>query len=437
MISQQEDPKLALCRRLIEEKLGWGSSESWSTQDFEQLSERIAGQTGVSLSVTTLKRVWGRVKYESAPTVTTLNALAMLVGYVHWRAFLNDATQTSSVIVPSSTFGLDSRAPKPVQPTQKPTANRWWISAGLVVILASLGVFFLNYVSPRPLSPADFAFTSRLVTKGIPNSVVFDYTATSSPTDSVFIQQSWDSKRRQRVTKDGHHHSAIYYLPGYYRAKLVVGRQIVQEHDVVIPSEGWLTAVAINQEAPPVYFSQSQAVHDGMLDLPIASIEGHNIPMQPQPPIVIYTNVRPLNGLRSDNFVLETRVKNEYKQGSAACQYTQITIVCRDDLFKFLLSAEGCVGNSSVYLGGYEATSKHADLSALGRNLSQWVDVRLEVHNKRAKLFLDGQKAYEAVIPHSPTQILGIGYEFLGTGSVDYCRFVRTNGDVVFEDNFK
>lgn len=437
MTAQQEDPKLARCRRLIEEKLGWGNSEGWSTQDFEQLGERIAEQTGVSLSVTTLKRVWGRVKYDSAPTVTTLNALAMLVGYEHWRAFSNESTQKSSVVVPSSTFVIDTRAPKPVRPTQKPIANRWWISACLVVILTSMGVFFLNYVSPRPLSPADFAFTSRPVTKSIPNSVVFDYTATSSPTDSVFIQQSWDPKRRQLVPKDGHHHSAVYYLPGYYRAKLVVGRQIVQEHDVVIPSEGWLTAVAINQDAPPVYFSQSQAVHDGILNLPIASIERYNIPMQPQPPIVIYTNVRPLNGLRSDNFVLETRVKNEYKQGSAACQYTQITILCRDDIFKFLLSAEGCVGNSSVYLGGYEATSKHADLSALGRNLSQWVDVRFEVHNKRAKLFLDGQKAYEAVISHSPTQILGIGYEFLGTGSVDYCRFVRTNGDVVFEDNFK
>ena len=436
MIAQPENPKLALCRRLIEEKLGWGNSEEWSTQDFERLGERIAEQTGVSLSVTTLKRVWGRVKYDSVPTVTTLNALASLVGYENWRAFLNDSTQKSSV-VPPSTFVIDTREPKPVQPTRKLTINRWWISACLVVILTCMGVFFLNYVSPGPLSPADFAFTSRPVTKGIPNSVVFDYRATSSPTDSVFIQQSWDPKRRQLVPKDGHHHSAIYYLPGYYRAKLVVGRQIVQEHDVVIPSEGWLTAVAINQEATPVYFSQRQAVHDGMLNLPIASIEGSNIPMQPQPPIVLYRYVRPLNGLRSDDFVVETRVRNTYKQGSAACQYTQITVLCRDDVFKFLLSAEGCVGNSSVYLGGYEATSKHADLSALGRDLSQWVDVRLEVHDKRAKLILNGQKAYEAVIPHSPTQLLGIGYEFLGTGSVDYCRFFRTNGDVVFEDNFK
>ncbi|WP_332367655.1 hypothetical protein [Spirosoma telluris] len=59
MITQQEDRELARCRRLIEEKMGWGKSDGWSTQDFERLAEQIAEQTGISLSVTTLKRVWG------------------------------------------------------------------------------------------------------------------------------------------------------------------------------------------------------------------------------------------------------------------------------------------------------------------------------------------------------------------------------------------
>src|SRR5205823_517844 len=87
MITQQEDRELIRCRQLIEEKVGWGRSDGWATQDFERLSERIAEQTGVSLSVTTLKRVWGRVKYESAPTATTLTTLVQFVGYENWPHF--------------------------------------------------------------------------------------------------------------------------------------------------------------------------------------------------------------------------------------------------------------------------------------------------------------------------------------------------------------
>ncbi|HLL96116.1 MAG TPA: hypothetical protein VK404_14140, partial [Spirosoma sp.] len=55
------------CRRLIEQKVGWGSSEHWQNRDFEQLGEQILVETGVSLSISTLKRLWGRIRYDSSP----------------------------------------------------------------------------------------------------------------------------------------------------------------------------------------------------------------------------------------------------------------------------------------------------------------------------------------------------------------------------------
>ena len=63
---------LTLCRKRIEEKIGWGSSTDWSTQDFEELSEQIYEATGRPISATTLKRIWGRVKYESSRASTPL-----------------------------------------------------------------------------------------------------------------------------------------------------------------------------------------------------------------------------------------------------------------------------------------------------------------------------------------------------------------------------
>src|SRR5581483_8369322 len=66
--------------KLYEEKTGWGDSTQWSNQDFLQLSELIREQTDVTISHVTLKRIWGKVKYESLPNTHTLNTLVQFLG---------------------------------------------------------------------------------------------------------------------------------------------------------------------------------------------------------------------------------------------------------------------------------------------------------------------------------------------------------------------
>ena len=72
---------------LYEEKTGWGDSDFWRNQDFLQLSEMIFDQTGISLSHVTLKRIWGKVRYESLPHTSTLNTLVQFLGYWNWLEF--------------------------------------------------------------------------------------------------------------------------------------------------------------------------------------------------------------------------------------------------------------------------------------------------------------------------------------------------------------
>ena len=64
----KEKQYLERCRQRIEEKVGWGPGNEWQNQDFEALSKRILKETKVSLSVSTLKRVWGKIRYEGNPT---------------------------------------------------------------------------------------------------------------------------------------------------------------------------------------------------------------------------------------------------------------------------------------------------------------------------------------------------------------------------------
>src|SRR6202000_2013918 len=74
-------------KKLFEVATGWGDSSDWTNQDFVILSEKIQERTGVALSHVTLKRIWGKVKYESLPNTHTLDTLVRFLGYENWRDF--------------------------------------------------------------------------------------------------------------------------------------------------------------------------------------------------------------------------------------------------------------------------------------------------------------------------------------------------------------
>ena len=92
-MNKRVDHKLVnQCLLIIERKLGWGSAEHWHNEVFQELSQKIENETNVRLSPTTLKRVWGRVEYKNAPSISTLNALSIFAGYENWRDFKNKST---------------------------------------------------------------------------------------------------------------------------------------------------------------------------------------------------------------------------------------------------------------------------------------------------------------------------------------------------------
>ncbi len=120
---------ISKARALIESRIGWGKSDQWTNQDFLALSEKIREQTGVTLSHVTLKRIWGKVRYDSLPNPHTLDTLARFAGYENWRD-LKLSTQAS----PSLTAGarryrcnLPARCNRPLMqelPRQRDNA-RW------------------------------------------------------------------------------------------------------------------------------------------------------------------------------------------------------------------------------------------------------------------------------------------------------------------------
>jgi hypothetical protein len=425
-----DDALLSKAKQLIEEKIQWGDSSDWTNQDFVALSEKIQEQLNIPLSHVTLKRIWGKVKYESLPNTHTLNTLVQFVGYENWREFKIKNGNTAQQPLPA-----DAKASSDVVGLVLPK-RKIYTSIDVAAVLSLLICTALIFIQAKKytLNPDDYSFSSKkVVSVGVPNSVIFDYDATKYEGDSVIIQQSWDTKLRTHVPKDQHQHTSIYYFPEYYRAKLIVGNQVVKEHELFIKSDGWLTAV--NTSPVPVYFKKEDVLVEGKLSLSIEKIKEKNINLQPEVRAAIYGNVNDFGEIYTDNFVFETSVRNEYEEGSSVCQKTNIYLLADRAPTGIPICEKGCISDIDFYFAGDHLSGKKKDLSAFGNNFNDFVKVRIETKNGAGKIFLDDKLVHEAKTSRHE-KIIGIYFMFEGTGSVDYVRLASSDGLARFEDEF-
>ncbi|MBB5623322.1 hypothetical protein HDE69_004406 [Pedobacter cryoconitis] len=407
------------CLELIENKLNRGAGSEWTSYDFEMLSNDIQTATGVILSVTTLKRLWGRLKYGSTPTTTTLNTLAKFAGYNDWREFKHK--------LPLDHLPMPIAENLPLETGVKKADGKWkyWLSGLSLLLITSYVILLLSTQTKASVEHTVYKFSSnKIKTAGLPNSVIFNYDATAADKDSVFISQSWDITRKVVVPAQQHTYSSIYYNPGYYRAKLIVGQQIVKEHDLMISSDGWL-AMVHKDGGVPLYFKKNEVLKNNKIEVNEEILSKYNIPLQPALPELRFYNVRDMGDLRNDHFILETTLKSDFHQGNAACQRVEVLILCKDETIIIPLCSKGCVGDLSLYVAGTTVESKNTDLSKFGCNLDEWVKVRVESKNRHMRFFINGEEAYSLNFFSKPAAIVGLQYRFNGTGAVKDTRFIK------------
>jgi len=424
-----DEKMIERARALIESTTGWGDSRDWTNQDFIALSEKIHQKTGVTLSHVTLKRIWGKVKYDSLPNTHTLNTLVQFVGYENWRDFRN--REGSNGTTPADTvLQADPANPAPSHLTPRLRSR---IIAAIVIFLSLSGVLFFIQGKRKPHRPVVYSFSSRkTVSVGLPNTVIFDYDASTSTYDSIIIQQSWDTATRVRVPSDQHQHTSIYYYPDFYYAKLIAGGKLVKEHPLFIQTDGWLPVIA--HHPVPVYYKKEDVMKGGKMTLTQAQIESRNIPMQPVPPDVLFTNVRDFGDIYTDDFDFETSLRNDYREGSAVCQTTRIYLLGQGTGIWIPLCAKGCVSNIDMLFTGFYTSGKREDLSAFGVDFSDFVRIRISSHGGKGEILINDRPAYQVKGSIIKSRIVGIYFRFQGTGSVDYVKL--SNGKVNYDDDF-
>ena len=414
--------ELSILLGTIEQLLGWGESTGWQSSDFEQLQQRILEQTGVSLSISTLRRLWGRTTYTHLPSTTTLSTLAKFAGYDNWRHFLQQQTKGQAGTV------INGQSVQPVN-ASRARAKKWpLVVAGFLMLAAIVFVASVAF-RKKPVANVQYQLSSRVLTKDIPNSVVFSYDAAASPADSVFIQQSWDARTRTAVEKNGHVHTSVYYEPGFFQAKLLSGSNVVKELPLLIPTKGWLGVIGM--KPVPVYVEQGVFLHNDRMELSAEAMQQKNVPLLPQPPMVKYYNVGNFDPVPADSFHFSAAVKNTYHEGAAACQLTNVSLITDEKPIILPLSIRGCVAELNLMAIDQVVSGKKTDLSQLGVDFSDWVHVAFTGADHRLQLSVNGRQVYTCAVAPG-IHIVGMAYVFQGTGAVKNI-LLESNGKTVFK----
>jgi len=420
MVSSSEKNYIRICKREIEKALALDNAKSsLKTRNLEYLSQVIAEKSGITISLSTLKRLW-KEDFSQIPQPATLNALVSVLDYKDWHEFKQKYQHTGKKRKFLSISKNTSIA---------------FISILTVAALILLIIFRKDKVE-EPIINGDVVFiANKTISSGVPNTVVFTYDVSNVIADSFFIQQSWNYMHKERIDPNKNAISSIYYNPGFHRAKLIANNTVIEQQNVHILSDGWIPYVKYTiYDRLPMYFNMDSALSGGRFNLKIKNLRESNIDITKE------FVVRLVNsgdfGVTDENFSLNTIFKCDSIL-PRSCPKMDIMLVFEVNVFWVELVNKGCEHYATYLIGEVNADGKSSDLTGLGCDIYEWQDLSITVKDRHAKVILNRNNVIDVSYKNEYGKLKAIYYTFNGLGSVDYISLAGSDGKTVFEDDFE
>jgi hypothetical protein len=428
---QSDREFILLYRSLVEKKFLLGTSDGKLKQrELEYLGQMIEERSGVKLSISTLKRLW-RSDLKQLPHPSTLDALASVLECKDWQEF----KKLNAHLAKNDDHPATNKKPK--------------LTGLLPLVVVSVAILLISaFVILQGFNKKDGAimvtgqvdFTAdKAVTSGVPNSVMFHYDLSGVRADSFFIQQSWNPRDKVRIDPGKNYYSTIYYTPGFHFARIMANDSILKFVKVHIKSDGWLPLVKYDlREKRHMYLDAKASQSDGLLQVNKAILEKANVDTG-EDFFLRYYNVRDFDGVTSNNFDLETRLRCDRLKSSSAsipCPQMELMLITEENVFFIPITTKGCISELELLVGDVYKVGKDNDLSALGTDPYDWQTLRIRNEDKHTTIFLNGAVAHEVEYTKDFGDIKGMIFTFTGPGAVDYVRIQDLGGKMVFEDDF-
>ena len=431
-----EQDLVKACLTEILKRNGYDDVSKLAQRDYEHISNAIEAKTTTLISVSTLKRLL-HGEFARIPQTATLNAISTYLGYKSWQDF---KLSLRPKVVTRVVNEVPIRAPIADEPKKITPFNRikqiTAISLGALSVI--IAVLFIRYApgnSPGNYDKATFS-AEKTTSNEIPNTVIFHYNIDDVKADSFFIQQSWDVNRRVRIHKNKYTLTDIYYEPGYHLAKLIANDSIIKTVDVSIPSDGWfIFAIEPKPRSNPEYIKPTLSlVNNGVMALNENDLVANQIDKSKEKKYV-YTLFPADLHVKSDNYSFKTRVKMHEVRNNF-CPTLMVEVWTQRYFNFFQSTTKGCASEAMAEFGENFMSGKNNDLSALGYDLTEWVDVEWIVKDRHVTLSFNGKVVLETSYKQDVGYLTGIAFISNGLPEIDFVELKGLDGSVVYENDF-
>ncbi|MDT0608133.1 hypothetical protein [Croceitalea rosinachiae] len=427
-MTQSDQAILEGIKRKIAGDANLQETAKWSQKDFDFLSYFIEEKTACRLSVSTLKRIWSN-DYQRLPHISTLDALSKTAFDKNWQR-LKSASLSNQVEKKDRTF-------KSTFLGQKKKFKKVAVALLVVIpmfLMLIVGAEAFQKKQKRKEVMANVTFNHEKTFKNkLPNTVVFNYDIEHINADSFFLQQSWDTFRKVEIFKGIKQRTDIYYIPGYFTAKLFADDKIVKEMPVHVIYEDWFMA-ARQPMSNIVTFDKNLWLRENYLGIATETlgIKGIDINKEFQ---LAYYYVKDFE-VDGDNLTYKTSFKMEPLE-SVDCPMANFHLQGTEGYYWIMIGNKGCGSEVYIRTGDTLHNGKTQDLTKLTTNIYQWNEVEINTSNKNVQLILNGTEVFSTSYEDSIGGIMEISYFFNGMGMVDDVELADRQGKVKFFDDLE
>ncbi|RKN81393.1 hypothetical protein [Ulvibacterium marinum] len=434
-MSRSERDYIELCKKQLEEKFSFGNGQGYSQKDLELLSNYIEEEKGLYISLSTLKRLW-KNSFKQGPQLATLNALAKTLNYENWQDF-KLKNKDDKVVHANTPLNSNQGHGSVSSKLRKPGAAFLFALLIIVLILFVYGPKENTSVLKGSISingPVVFK-ADKTLSRGVPNTFVFNYDVSQVQADSFFVQQTWNDKKKERIDPRGTVFTSIYYESGFHRARLIANDSVIAMQPVHILSDGWEPHVYYDSSDERfVDFKGESFITEGRFHLPKDLLLKKNVDTSQY--FITRIGHSKAYEVSSDNFEFNVRTKLDTMNNSN-CPWLNVLIVTEKNAFNIELVQKGCEAYASYHIGEIRRNGKVNDLSLLGRNIFEWQELNLSVKEKNAEIRINGESSYFETFKEDFGKVMGLIFIFEGKGSIDHVKLSDTTGTISFEDNFE
>jgi hypothetical protein len=381
------------------------------------LSRQIFEKSGVLVSVSSLKRIFGKIASQHEPQRETRNALAKFLDYDDW----DDFTRNNPLVFDD----------------QKINKKRSFKTLLVFIIFAVLIIssLFLLYrfkivSSSRALEKVNFS--GKYLTGTSPHTVVFHYNI-ADVSDSVYINYDDDFTEinSEALNPEKNTITHRYILPDLYKVNLIYKQKTIRTIPVHLKTDGWHTYLGYNKLTK--FYPYDRTTETGKLEIDTDIAFGLGLFTKDEKVLVKHRLVKDFN-IHGDHCRLKASVANLKKLKTLDCFVASFVIHGDSGKINISFAQDDCLEFAYLKFGNTVLSGKNNELSSLLADFTTWQNLEIEVGNRKLTIKINNETRLFLDFPVNMGEIRSLLFDTSVSGALDWIEFTDTKiGESYYE----